>query len=131
MVDLEGTTISETERELLLRPEVGGVILFTRNFESVEQITALVADIHALRDPRLLVAVDHEGGRVQRFHNGFTRLAPAAVYAKIAHGEHPTPVAVALVLTGRFYKRILGHLTNIATSVVVPADRVDYYDEPE
>jgi phosphate transport system protein len=50
---------------------------------------------------------------------------------KIAHGTHPTPVAVALVLTGRHYKRILGHLTNIATSVVMPADRIDYYDEPD
>jgi beta-N-acetylhexosaminidase len=87
MVDLEGTTISDTERELLLRPEVGGVILFTRNFESVAQITALVSDIHALRDPRLLVAVDHEGGRVQRFHKGFTRIPPASVYARIAQGD--------------------------------------------
>lgn len=50
---------------------------------------------------------------------------------KIARGSHSTPVAVALVLTGRHYKRLLGHLTNIATSVVMPADRVDYYDEPE
>ena len=53
------------------------------------------------------------------------------IFGKIARGDHPTSVAVALVLTGRFYKRILGHLANIATSVVVPADRVDYYDEPE
>jgi phosphate transport system protein len=50
---------------------------------------------------------------------------------KIARSDLPTPVAVALVLTGRHYKRILGHLTNIATSVVMPADRIDYYDEPE
>ena len=64
MVDLEGTSINNTERELLLKPEVGGVILFTRNFESVEQITQLVKEIHDLRTPRLLVAVDHEGGRV-------------------------------------------------------------------
>lgn len=49
---------------------------------------------------------------------------------KIAKGNHPTPIAVALVLTGRHYKRILAHLTNIATSVVMPADRIDYYDEP-
>lgn len=81
MVDLEGTTISETEKSLLLKPEVGGVILFTRNFDSIEQITNLVTEIHALRDPHLLVAVDHEGGRVQRFHDGFTRIPAAAVYA--------------------------------------------------
>jgi phosphate uptake regulator len=48
---------------------------------------------------------------------------------EIAAGEHSVPEAVALVLTGRHYKRILAHLTNIATSVVVPADRLDFYDE--
>ena len=87
MVDLEGTSISKTERNLLLRAEVGGVILFTRNFESVEQITALVKDIHDLRTPHLLVAVDHEGGRVQRFHKGFSRIPAAAVYAKAAEDD--------------------------------------------
>jgi beta-N-acetylhexosaminidase len=82
MVDLEGTSISDKERALLLKPEVGGVILFTRNYESVSQITSLVEDIHQLRAPKLLVAVDHEGGRVQRFHEGFTRIPAAAVYAR-------------------------------------------------
>ena len=84
MVDLEGTAISPTEKELLLKPEVGGVILFTRNFESVDQITDLVEQIHRLRDPHLLVAVDHEGGRVQRFREGFSRIPAAATYAKTA-----------------------------------------------
>ena len=84
MVDLEGTVISPIEKELLLKPEVGGVILFTRNFESVEQITDLVEQIHRLRDPHLLVAVDHEGGRVQRFREGFSRIPAAASYAKAA-----------------------------------------------
>jgi len=87
MVDLEGTTISETEKELLLRAEVGGVILFTRNFESVEQITALVEEIHNIKSPKILVAVDHEGGRVQRFHDGFSRIPAAANYAKVAKGD--------------------------------------------
>lgn len=80
MVDLVGTQISDVEKILLLKPEVGGVILFTRNFESVEQLTDLVSEIHVLREPHLLVAVDHEGGRVQRFREGFTVLPPAAVY---------------------------------------------------
>ena len=87
MVDLEGTTISENEKELLLQPEVGGVILFTRNFVSVEQITDLTAQIHNLRTPPLLVAVDHEGGRVQRFHEGFTRIPAAAIYAKKSQND--------------------------------------------
>ena len=79
MVDLEGTSISNIEKELLLKPEVGGVILFTRNFESIAQITELVTEIHSLRKPRLLVAVDHEGGRVQRFHDGFSKIPAAAI----------------------------------------------------
>lgn len=87
MVDLEGTSISQTEKELLLKAEVGGVILFTRNFVSVDQITELVDEIHSLKRPRLLVAVDHEGGRVQRFHEGFSRIPAAATYARIAKGD--------------------------------------------
>ncbi len=87
MVDLEGTAISETERNLLLQPEVGGVILFTRNFESLAQIIQLVEDIHHLKSPKMLVAVDHEGGRVQRFHDGFSRIPAAASYAKIAKAK--------------------------------------------
>ncbi len=87
MVDLEGTAISETEKNLLLKPEVGGVILFTRNFESVEQLISLVDEIHQLRTPKLLVAVDHEGGRVQRFHEGFSRIPAAAIYARVAKND--------------------------------------------
>lgn len=83
MMDLVGTQISETERELLLHPQIGGVILFTRNFESLDQITHLIQEIHALRSPHLLISVDHEGGRVQRFHEGFTKLPPASVYGEI------------------------------------------------
>ena len=83
MIDLVGLTLSNEERHLLQAPQVGGVILFTRNFQSVEQVTELVAEIHSLREPRLLVAVDHEGGRVQRFRDGFTVLPAAARYEAV------------------------------------------------
>ncbi|MCK5002716.1 MAG: beta-N-acetylhexosaminidase [Gammaproteobacteria bacterium] len=83
MMDLVGTQISDTERQLMQHPTVGGVILFTRNFESLDQITSLVSEIHSLRTPHLLISIDHEGGRVQRFHEGFTKLPPASVFGEI------------------------------------------------
>ncbi|MEJ2255999.1 MAG: beta-N-acetylhexosaminidase [Woeseiaceae bacterium] len=76
MLDVEGLSLSPADRDLLREPAVGGVILFARNFESVAQVTDLVAEIRALRRPPLLVAVDHEGGRVQRFRDGFTEIPP-------------------------------------------------------
>jgi len=76
MTDIAGTALSADDRRRLCHPQVGGVILFSRNYESPQQIAALVTELHHLREPRLLIAVDQEGGRVQRFRDGFTRLPP-------------------------------------------------------
>ncbi len=76
MIDLAGCSLSELERERLRHPLVGGLILFARNYESPEQLAQLTAEVHALRSPPLLIAIDHEGGRVQRCRSGFTRLPP-------------------------------------------------------
>ncbi len=76
MVGLSGTQLAQQEKEILNHPMVGAVILFTRNYESLPQLQNLIADIHLLRTPHLLVCVDHEGGRVQRFREGFSHLPP-------------------------------------------------------
>lgn len=74
MLDVVGTALTEDDIRRIRHPLTGGVILFVRNYESREQLAALTAAIHAAR-PGVLIAVDHEGGRVQRFKtDGFTRL---------------------------------------------------------
>ncbi|HTY98692.1 MAG TPA: beta-N-acetylhexosaminidase [Rhodocyclaceae bacterium] len=94
MIDIAGKALSALDRQRLRHPLVGGVILFSRNYESPEQLSALCAEIHGLRQPVLPIAVDQEGGRVQRFRDGFSRL-PAMAFLGQQWNESPAAAAVA------------------------------------
>ncbi len=88
MLDVAGSGLGDDDRKRLAHPQVGGVILFSRNYENPRQLATLCADIHALRDPRLVIAVDHEGGRVQRFRDSFEQL-PAAAHLGELYDDDP------------------------------------------
>ena len=94
MIDLKGPALDDEERTWLQAPVVGGVILFTRNYEDPEQLSALVAEIHEARSPPLLVAVDQEGGRVQRLREPFTVLPPMRALGHL-YDEDATRARVA------------------------------------
>jgi beta-N-acetylhexosaminidase len=83
MLDVVGTELCADDIRRLQHPLVGGVILFKRNYASNAQLKALTASIHAVRQPPLLIAVDQEGGRVQRFKEGFTKIPPMREFGKI------------------------------------------------
>ncbi|MCI5851923.1 MAG: beta-N-acetylhexosaminidase [Sutterellaceae bacterium] len=82
VTDVSGTVLTEEDRKRIRSPLVGMVILFTRNYESPEQLASLCSEIHAEK-PGVLISVDHEGGRVQRFREGFTRLPALAQYGRM------------------------------------------------
>jgi len=82
MLDVAGLTLTQAEKEKINHPNTGAVILFSRNYQNPEQVTELINAIRAARNGDILIAVDQEGGRVQRFQQGFTRLPPASSYAQ-------------------------------------------------
>lgn len=82
LVDVASTTLTDADRALLAEPGVGGVILFTRNYECPGQLAALTADMRAAR-PGLLIVADYEGGRVQRFRDGLTAIPPMSALGRL------------------------------------------------
>ena len=76
MIDIAGLSLSVDDKILIQHPLVGGVILFERNYDSLLQLRALTAEIHALGNNDFIIGIDHEGGRVQRLRQDFTLLSP-------------------------------------------------------
>jgi beta-N-acetylhexosaminidase len=95
VLDVAGHALTAEDRRRLLHPLAGGVILFARNYVSPEQLATLAGEIRALREPRLLVAADHEGGRVQRFRDGYTSLPPMAALGRQWDRDRAAALAAA------------------------------------
>ena len=123
MLDVAGTALTDEERERLLDPLVGGVILFTRNFAGSEQLAALTGEIRALRDPALIVAVDHEGGRVQRFRtDGFTRLPSMRCLGQLWNKDHLAALDAARAVGFVLAAELLAHGVDLSFAPVLDLD---------
>jgi len=97
MMDVSGLTLTKVEEAQLAKPSIGGVILFSRNFDSIEQLKQLISAIRSVK-PNLLISVDHEGGRVQRFKNGFTHLPAMSRLGELYDKKPKKGIKVCLLL---------------------------------
>lgn len=95
LIGLEGSTLRETERDWLRHAGVAGVVLFRRNYTEPAQLAALVEQIRGARSEPLLICVDQEGGRVQRFVEGFARLPALACIGEAYARDHAAGLALA------------------------------------
>jgi beta-N-acetylhexosaminidase len=122
MVDLNGTEISELERKILQHPNVGAVILFSNNFKNPEQLKKLVEDIRLIR-PDIFIAVDHEGGMVQRFKGFGIRTLPAArIYGQVYDINCDTGLKFACEQGQIMAKDLLGLGIDLSLAPVVDRD---------
>jgi beta-N-acetylhexosaminidase len=122
MIDLVGPQVTPEEREMLGHPLVGGVILFARNYENPEQLLQLTHSIHAVRSPPLLIAVDHEGGRVQRFRAGFSRLPPARRIGHLFDTDRVAGLAAARSMGWLMAAELRAHGVDLSFAPTVDLD---------
>ena len=123
MVDLCGPDLQPEEREMLEHPAVGGVILFSRNYESPQQVRELAGRIHALRQPPLMVAVDQEGGRVQRFRDGFFRLPPVGRVGEVYNRNPRLGLELAREAGWLMASEVLAAQVDLSFAPVLDLDR--------
>ncbi len=123
IVGFDGHRLDRDTAEMLRHPAVGGVILFARNYDSPEQLRALTAELAALREPRLLITVDQEGGRVQRLRAGFTALPPLGLIGRW-YRSHPDRARDLAYRHGRVMAaEVIGHGIDLSWAPVLDLDR--------
>ena len=122
MLDLAGLSLADNEREQLQNPHVGGVILFARNVETREQIGALVQEIRSA-SPQVLIAVDQEGGRVQRFRDGFTRFPPMQKLGDLVAQDSVTGLALTKDAGWLMASEVIACGLDISFAPVLDVDR--------
>lgn len=123
MLDIAGTHLTDDERVRLQHPLVGGLILFARNFEDSAQLSALTAAVREVRGNGLIIAVDHEGGRVQRFRNdGFTRLPPMRALGQHWEADHVGALDAARAVGFVLACELLAHGVDLSFTPVLDLD---------
>ncbi len=122
MLDLAGLRLDLEERDLLKHPGVGGVILFSRNFSDRDQLSKLTREIRAI-SPRLLLAVDHEGGRVQRFREGFTAIPAMRNLGNLYEKSRAHALQIAKQAGWLIAAELLSHDIDISFAPVLDVDR--------
>ncbi len=122
VLGVEGAELTPADRARLAHPLVGGVILFARNFVDCAQLRALTAAIRAVREPALLVCVDHEGGRVQRFREGFTAIPPMRTLGELWDRDVAAAAAEAERLGAVIARELVAHGVDFSFTPVLDLD---------
>lgn len=121
IIGIEGLTLSGQDRRRLQQPQIAGVILFGRNYQDTQQLQALVAEIRSVRAD-LLISVDHEGGRVQRFRAGFTALPEAACFRRVFRRDPQQGLAFAAVVGEILATELLAYGIDLSYAPVLDLD---------
>ena len=122
VIDVVGTALTDDDRQRLRHPAAGGVILFARNYQNPEQLCALTQEIEKLRDPALLLCVDHEGGRVQRFREGFSVLPPMRGLGRLWDRDREAARATARALAYIAGAELAAHGVDFSFAPVLDLD---------
>jgi beta-N-acetylhexosaminidase len=121
MLDVAGLSLTGEDRELLRHPGTGALILFARNYQSPAQLDALIGEIRA-ENPDILIAVDQEGGRVQRFREGFTRLPPMRTLGHLYDRDPVAALAASRQLGLLMAAELIPHGVDISFAPVLDLD---------